>query len=308
MRVEHTFTGRHLTTAQEINNKDRDTSYLNAFPSGGIAWELSKKHTLTLNYSRRIERPSYGDLNPFENKLNELAYQKGNPFLKPQYIDNVELQHTFMGMINTSVGYSHTSDLFAQVVLSDTSRRRNFITNQNLATRDMVSLNLAAPFQITKWWNGFISGNGYYDTYKGSIMGSLQGRIHTWSYSGYMQNTIRFAKGWTFEASGYYNSPNIWAGTFKNSKFWGVDVGVKRRFMQDKLTLGLTCSDIFLANRWRGVSDYGTTRVVSNGGWDSRVIRLTLNYSFGNAKLARGQQKKSAVNELNDRAGGGGGR
>jgi hypothetical protein len=51
-------------------------------------------------------QPTYQDLNPFENKLDELTYEKGNAFLRPQYTNNVELTHTFMGFLNTSAGYS----------------------------------------------------------------------------------------------------------------------------------------------------------------------------------------------------------
>ena len=46
-----------------------------------LRYALDAKNQISLTYSRRIDRPNYADLNPFENKLDELTYQKGNAFL-----------------------------------------------------------------------------------------------------------------------------------------------------------------------------------------------------------------------------------
>jgi iron complex outermembrane receptor protein len=98
-RVEYTNSKGELTRAdgqvQADNEVKRD--YVDLFPSAALTWTVNGKNSLNLTYSRRIDRPSYQDLNPFENKLDELTYQKGNAFLRPQYTDNVELTHTFMG-------------------------------------------------------------------------------------------------------------------------------------------------------------------------------------------------------------------
>jgi len=110
-----------------------ERSYVNLFPSAALTWNINQKHSLNLTYSRRIDRPTYQDLNPFENKLDELTYEKGNAFLQPQYTDNIELTHTFMGFINTTVGYSHVSDYATQV--TDTTNNATYVQQQNLATQ-----------------------------------------------------------------------------------------------------------------------------------------------------------------------------
>src|SRR5438309_7638779 len=77
-------------------------------------------HQFNINYSRRIDRPRYQDLNPFEDKLDELTYQKGNAFLRPQYTNSFSLSHTYKSFLTTSISYSHISDYIT--VINDTTR------------------------------------------------------------------------------------------------------------------------------------------------------------------------------------------
>jgi iron complex outermembrane recepter protein len=93
-----------------------DREYGNFFPSSALTYEINPKHTLMLTYSKRIDRPSYQDLNPFENKISELAYEKGNAFLKPQYSNSIEFSHVFMEFLTTSFGYTKTVDFMSDIV------------------------------------------------------------------------------------------------------------------------------------------------------------------------------------------------
>ena len=112
--------------------------------------------------------PNYRDLNPFENKLDELTYEKGNAFLRPQYTNTIELSHTFMSMINTTVGYSHVKDYATQV--TDTANSNaTYVQQQNLATQQQFSASLGSPIPIAKWWNGYANIWYNYQHFEGKI-------------------------------------------------------------------------------------------------------------------------------------------
>lgn len=143
-RVEQTNSEGDLVRDDGIQQADNNIKrhYLDIFPSAAFTYNLNQKNTLNLTYSRRIDRPSYQDLNPFENKLDELTYEKGNAFLRPQYTDNIELSHTFMGTITTTVGYSHVKDYRAQFI-DTTNKNATFVQQRNLATQQIYSLSIA---------------------------------------------------------------------------------------------------------------------------------------------------------------------
>jgi len=97
LRVEHTNSRADLTAMIPIPPEEDliERNYIDFFPSAGITWTPSQKHMFQLNYSRRLNRPSYQDMNPFRNKLDELTFERGNPFLNPEYTNNFQLTHSF---------------------------------------------------------------------------------------------------------------------------------------------------------------------------------------------------------------------
>ena len=94
IRVEQTDSKGELTAYVPQNNETVDQEYVDVFPSGGVTYNLNQNNSFRITYSRRIDRPNYQDLNPFEFKLDEITFQKGNPFLRPQYSNSISLGHT----------------------------------------------------------------------------------------------------------------------------------------------------------------------------------------------------------------------
>ena len=83
VRMENTSSEGDLISAVPQPDDTVKRNYTDFFPSGAITYVLNQKNTLNLSYSRRIDRPNYQDLNPFEDKLDELTYRKGKCFFKP---------------------------------------------------------------------------------------------------------------------------------------------------------------------------------------------------------------------------------
>ncbi|MEL7378022.1 MAG: outer membrane beta-barrel protein, partial [Bacteroidota bacterium] len=82
LRYEQTQTMGFNRTIDSLNNRD----YQNVFPSASVSMPFVGPLGLSLAYSYRIERPSYYDLNPFISYLDAITFQKGNPFLQPEYV------------------------------------------------------------------------------------------------------------------------------------------------------------------------------------------------------------------------------
>lgn len=113
--MEQTISEGNLSSAQNNQNQTVKRNYTNLFPSGGFTYQLNRINQFAINYSRRIERPNYQSLNPFEYKIDELSYRRGNPFLQPQYTNNLKLSHTYKYKFTTSLSYSHVSDFLPRL-------------------------------------------------------------------------------------------------------------------------------------------------------------------------------------------------
>jgi len=294
LRLEQTNSKGVLTRADGIVQADNTVkrNYLDFFPSAAITHTINEKNTLNLTFSRRIDRPTYQDLNPFENKLDELTYEKGNAFLRPQYTNNIELTHTFMGFINTSIGYSHVKDYATQA--TDTVKNATFIQQQNLDKQQIFSFNIGAPTPIKKWWNGYANLWFNYQTFDGKIgVNTVHQQLPM--YGAYLQQTFTLGKDYTAELSGYFNGPSIWGGTWKNKSQGGVDIGFQKQLLDKKATVKISFTDIFFTSPWRAISDFNGVYLRGSGSWESRTARLSFSWRFGSSNIKSSRDRKTGL-------------
>jgi iron complex outermembrane recepter protein len=294
LRLEQTNSEGKLTRAdgqkQPDDNVKRD--YLNLFPSAALTWNINQRHSLNLTYSRRIDRPTYQDLNPFENKLDELTYQKGNAFLRPQYTDNVELTHTFLGFINTTAGYSHVSDYATEV--TDTTGNATYVQQQNLATQQILSFNIGAPTQIKKWWNGYANFWFNYQMFRGAI-GGKEVKTDIPMYGAYLQQSFTLGKDYTAEISGWYSGPSVWGATWKTKPQGGADIGLQKQLFDKKASVKISYTDIFHTMPWSATSDFGGLYIKGSGNWESQTFRINFTWRFGSSQIKSSRERKTGL-------------
>lgn len=302
LRLEQTRSEGHLKSSTTQADANVKRQYLDLFPSAGLTYDYNSKNTFALNYSRRIDRPTYQDLNPFESKLDELSYAKGNAFLRPQYTNNVQLSHTYNYSLTTSLSYSRTTDVVAQ--LTDTVEvNRNFISPKNLASNDVISLNVSYPFNVAKWWNVYFNAGLYHTRYRADLGTGRQIHLNATAYNFYAQNTFSLPKKFSLEVSGFYSSPSIWGGTYVSRPIGNLDLGLQKKLFSDRGNLKLTVSDIFFTQQWGGVSQFGGLKMIAGGGWESRQVRLNFSYNFGSSQIKTARQRRTGLEDEKGRIG-----
>jgi hypothetical protein len=288
LRYEHTYSIGDLKTELGVDSLVK-REYGSFFPSAGVTYNLDKKHSFSFNYSRRVDRPVYRFLNPFQYRLDELSFEQGNPFLNPQFTNNFQLSHTFMSMVSSSLGYSHTTDFFARVI--DSSGNRTFLTRRNLADVKTISFNLSSPIPIRNWWNGFLNFTFNHQDYEADFGEGKILKLPVDFYSIYMQHSFSLPEKISLQVSGSYSSPNVWGGTFRNRAFWFVEAGISKKVLKGKGTLSLNITDIFLSQRWQGRSNFGGIDITARGGNDSRLVKLGFTMNFGDKDFKPSRRK-----------------
>ncbi|HHS95044.1 MAG TPA: TonB-dependent receptor, partial [Phaeodactylibacter sp.] len=257
LRAEQTAADGTLTAfVDSLQEEPVVLKYLDWFPSLGFTYQPARIHTFSLNYGRRINRPNYQVLNPFENRLSELSYSKGNPRLNPEIVNNIELGYTFAYRYNVKLAYSKTSDQITRLIAPDEDDpRAGFITWDNLAEQTIYSLNLSLPFQITKFWSAYFNLTGAYQDNQGVYDNGIVD-LQTYTYNIYQQQTFTLPKGFRAEVSGYYSGPGIWGGVFRYDPSWDLGIGLQKKFLQERLNVKVKMSDIFYQAGWSGSSEF----------------------------------------------------
>ncbi len=300
LRGEHTHSIGNSVTL----NQKRDRNYVNLFPSIFLSNQLDTNNVINLSYSRRIDRPNYQSLNPFEFYLDPYTFQRGNPNLKPQYTNSFQLVHVYKNMLNTTLAYSRIKDVISEELPQQiASENKTFVTSENLDKQDNISLTVSMPIPIQKWWNLQTNFTGVYNHYNSFYLQEKL-EIKQVSWNMYANNQFTLKKGWTAELSGWYNSRAFY-GLYAAKPMGMVNVGLQKSIWKKKGTIRLNINDLFWTNRFRGRAMYKDIDFTVRSQWPSRQARLTFTYSFGNQNVKGARQRNTGSDDLQKRASGG---
>jgi outer membrane receptor protein involved in Fe transport len=281
LRLEHTASVGNLLTTGAQTTRD----YTSLFPSVLVSQAVGKSSLLSLAYSRRIRRPSYQSLNPFVYFQDVYTNSQGNPFLRPEYTQGLDLTYTLRGTYVLALGYSQTSDVIAWV----TQRQEpgSLVTQtqaQNLNRQRQWTLTANAPYSPWKWWTitSALSANYtiFYLQAVANAPSTVQGLSGVYSLS----NDFSLRQGWRLVASGYFQSalPN---GVTQQHGQFSANLGVQKKLMQDKLMLRAIYNDVLRTARSVSVLRLDNLRSYDTYRWDSNFFSVTLTYQFGNQKV-----------------------
>jgi len=283
LRYENTF------VKSTVNN----FSYGQWFPSAFVSYK-EDKNVFTLSYSRRINRPSMSNLNPFRWYENPQSYSTGNPLLTPSYINNYELGYTYNNKFSTSIYYLRLKNAFGQVAYLDLESQTG--DYQNYYNNDFYGMNASYTDTFFKFWEANITANASYQTSEVFNINAPTLKGYSLSYS--INNTFTLNKTKTvalflnYDQSLPYKNVNTRFENFSN-----LNSGFKISLMEKQLQINATVTNIF-GQRYKGQMFFDDSKQLMNNYWDGRSLRLSVNYTFGNKKQVN---KKNINFEEKDR-------
>ena len=299
LRAEQTISKGH----QEVDNSDFTKNYIELFPTIYTSYKVNDSNTFAISYGRRIQRPGYADLNPFQYLLDRYSYQQGNPLLQPQFSNNIELSYNYKGQLNVALNYT-TTDGVINTVLKTEKSGDNYITyatKANIASRKNAGLAISYNRPIRKWWSTNFSFNVYNNIYNG-IVDNEPINVSYASFNTNISNQFTFKNGWTGELSGFYNYKNLVSSVILARPMGMFSLGVGKQILKNKGSVKLNLRDplwLMKFNGYTAMDKYSTTFINK---WDNRRLVISFSYRFGKAS---GQQskKRSATEEEENRVG-----
>jgi outer membrane receptor protein involved in Fe transport len=284
-------------------------NYTRLFPTAYFSYQLNDNNTLGLSYGRRIERPGYQDLNPFQYPLDRYTYRQGNPDLQPQFSHNIELSYNYKGALNVSVNYTTVSDIINDVLITERqpgdSNYTTFQTKQNIASNKNIGLSVSYNTKLAKWWSINVSANVFNNHYKGSIDGE-QIDLGLTSFTANMSNQFTFNKGWTAEVSGFYLGENLQSSAILSQPMGMFSVGGGKKILKDKGSIRLNLRDPFYLMSFRGSTDLSKGYTQIHSYWDNRRAIITFTYRFGKANGQATRRRTTGADDEKNRVNTGG--
>lgn len=292
LRSEHTLiNARNLSKPFELHR-----NYINFFPSGSVDYKLNEKHSLQANYSYRIDRPSYDQLNPALGYNDPFNRWSGNPLLKPQYIHSTNLDYNYNHFITLTAAYQRTNNMIYYYSYGSPTSKITIDTVFNYPHRNNASLSAFVQKQIS-WFsvNGYVAG--MFRSFRGTVNGNTA-NSETFQYYGNCTFEFTLPKQFKIQLQGFYSSG------FKDGVQYYYPMGVanitvSKSIIDKKLDVSLSMFDVFYSERQPYINEVGGQYVYYVERNDSRRIRLFVIWKFGKMKI--NQNIKRSNDEENNR-------
>ncbi len=290
-----------------------ENDYFELYPSAFFTYSPSEKNSYQLSYSRRIDRPGIGQVNPLPEFSTALISQFGNQELRPQFTNSIETNYTRQlekGSITAGVFYRIIEDEIQQAILIDRAdTNRLILTNLNFDNTTAYGVELSSSYRPTKWWSINASFDLYSQTQK-SIAESFDDNqniiLNTVEVDNVAMNIRAFNnfkvnKSLSFSVFGMYRGKNKGI-QFEMSDMLMVNLGMRYSFLEDnRASFSLSYNDIFdtMFAQFEGQRPF-----LQKGqfNFESQQITGRLSYRFGGGKY----RAKSRKRRDNDEKSGGG--
>ena len=293
LKAEQAFTT--ATYSAEINPYQND--YFNLFPSAFLLQKLPKNQELKASYSRRINRPSVGSLNPILDLSNPYLQFQGNPKLNPEYINSFEASHNKVwekSSLNTTLYYRYTNDVIFRLISVNNQENISSVTFVNLAKTQTYGVELVGKTDITKWWNATATFNFFRTRVDGTNFSSRYANEDFGGSVRFLSN-MNLPKAFNIQLSGSYSLPTVIAQGYIKP-FTSVDIGLKKDFLKGKANISLGVTDIF--NTMQFAIKTADTNFEQQGirKRETRVGNLAFTYRFGQGDKDTPRKKATKAN------------
>jgi ferric enterobactin receptor len=303
---------RYERTGKVLNFSGADIAGYNTFaPSFTLQHKLDDSQSIKLSYTYRIERPDYGDLNPFYNISDPHNISTGNPLLKPEIGNNFELGYSKSFKNGANIYFAgylrrNTDDMqqlttyYDLLTVNGTGYSAVSLTQRlNLGTQTSIGASLFASVPITEKLNlrtNIQAGN------RNNVSPGLAS-VSAFAYRANLNASYEFGGNLLAEAFGNYNSSQKNLRSTRPSVF-NYSLALRKQFLNKNASIGITAVNPFNKDITQKQTSFGPNFNQTN----LRLVPvqsfgLTLSYKFGKLQFKKDTKEDNAP-QLPDIGGG----
>ncbi|MFP3833881.1 TonB-dependent receptor domain-containing protein [Chryseobacterium sp. SIMBA_028] len=281
LRMESTQT----KGVSETLNQKSEIKYTKLFPTAYVLYKINTNNQLSANYGRRIHRPEFSLLNPFKYTFSPYSTSEGNPYLLPEFTNNIELTYNYKDFMITSLYYSDLKDGFEMLTIMNTDTKIQTTTPLNFISNRSYGVNQYFYLKLFPWLNANLNINLFNSQSKSSS-----------------PVTLSYLNGWNFETKAdlnfilnkkktFFFGLNTWQvskgvnNLDRSSSGYQIDASLKLFLMDKKLQMVCYVNDIFKSNKISYTGFSNNNQTTYRNYEDLRFIRLSVIYNFGNKSI-----------------------
>ncbi len=283
------YTNREIT-----NQKTGVKSTINRwdyFPTIHLSYKLPEDNQLMGSYSRRIDRPRGFFLEPFITWEDMYNVRRGDPNIKPEYIDALELSYLKKWgqtqlSLETYYRVTHNKVERIESVYSDGIVLTTFA---NVGSDYSLGADVTLSTSLSKWWDVNLMGNLYNYMVEGEMEGENFDNT-SFNWSSRINNTFKVVKNLQVQLDANYNSATV-TSQGRNESNYSINGAVRYDFMDRKMSLAMQARDIFSTSDWVSVTETNSLYNYQRRSHKSPMLSFTLSIRLNNYTQKRGSSQ-----------------
>lgn len=290
LRYEYTdIYGILINTGEEI-----DRGHGNFFPTVSWMYNIAPGSDINISYSKRIKRPNSRQLNPFTDYSDPYNLRKGNPNLKPELTDAVEVNYMRIWeklTLNATAFANYTKDQIDRF-LFPFADGVTIMNPENVGESMRYGLELFVNYNPFSWWRMNISGTARQNIFIQTNLELVNNSTTSMNFN-YM-STFRLPKNISVQLSSRYR-PGFKTNQGKMYDSFNADLAISKDFFKNRLSITLQARDFLRTERFKYELNQSVVYQQTYRRWDSHRFGVALAYRFGQEikDNKRGQERRS---------------
>lgn len=268
------------------------------YPSAFFTYNPSDKNQFQLSYSRRVDRPSIGQVNPIREWSTPLITSVGNPDLKPQFTNSFELNYTHnyeKGSFTFGTFYRRVNDNITRILNIDPlDEDKVELSYSNTESNNRYGVELSSNHKLANWWRV----NASFDLYTQKESGIANGKqleVTNNSLNLRVNNSFKATNNLRFQLFALYRGGGK-SIQFQVDPMWMINTGASLNVLDGKGTISLRVNDIFKGMKFKFESE-NPYPFAGQFNWESRTAYIGFVYRFGSGKNKAKRRKNRDANE-----------
>lgn len=289
LRAENTIVkGKYATETDFSVDKD----YINLFPKASVGTEIDSTNSVTINYAKSIVRPDFSSTSQVSAYINPYFVWANNINLDPTITDEISLDYSYKDKSLRLSYYKTKNPVYYGATYNDSQDLLTFQTT-NFEKESGFAIEVTVPFKYKIWTTTNVMNVGYTKIEDSTAL-RMETKPSVYIYSNHI---FSLPKKFELSITGWgYTKQKL--GIFERSGLATFDAAVSKTFFK-QLDCALSWSDIFRKMNYR--SDFTINNIAARGIYytDSRVVSLSVKYSFG--KIKKSEFREKSIDENSGR-------
>jgi len=269
--------------------KSNGYNYTQPFPNVRLTYKINDKNKLSAFYNRRVDRPNEVDIRIFPKYDDAEIIKIGNPSLRPQFTNLMELGYKTMWQNGYFYSAIYTRMAEGTITRIGTTDSTKLIYNimQNAGKSSNTGIEVVVSHKFTKWFLFNFNLNAYYNKIAAFSIVNLYPVTTTFSasaqqmYSGNakLNCVFKLANNFDVQLTSIYLAPDI-IPQGKIGERFSLDLGIKKTIQKGKAEMFLNASDVLNTMRIIKQVEGDGFKYTSTDYYETQVIRIGYHYKF----------------------------